>query len=84
MILRIKAKPNSKTDEISREADGTVRIKIKAPPVDGKANKYLIDYVASRLDLPWSKVTLRKGDTSQFKTLEIDLDEVVVMERLGL
>lgn len=51
MLLRIKVKPNSRTDEVSREADGTIRVKIKAPPVEGKANKYLIEYIATRLGI---------------------------------
>ena len=39
MLLRIKVKPNSKTDEIIREADGSLKVKIRAQPVEGKANK---------------------------------------------
>lgn len=83
MLLRIKAKPNSKKDEIIREADGTLKVKIKAAPVEGKANKYLVEYLAEVLKLPKSKISLQKGESSSFKTLEIDADEKYVNEILS-
>lgn len=82
MKLRIKVKPGSKTDEISREADGSLKVKIKVQPVEGKANKYLIEYLAGVLGLPKSKVTLLKGETNQFKTLEIEAEEEYILYRL--
>lgn len=83
MKLRIKVKPASKTDEIIREADGNLKVKIKAPPVEGKANKYLIEYLAEMLDMPKSKIVLLKGETNSFKTLEIDAEESVVLAKLS-
>ncbi len=83
MKLRIKVKPGSKTDEIVREADGGLKVKIKAQPVEGKANKYLVEYLSGVLDVPKSKITLLKGETNSFKTLEIDADENWVNEKLS-
>lgn len=83
MKLRIKVKPGSKTDEIVREADGGLKVKIKAQPVEGKANKYLVEYLSGVLDIPKSKITLLKGETNSFKTLEIDADENWVNEKLS-
>lgn len=82
MLLRIKAKPGSKTDEIIEEPDGTVKVKIKAQPIEGKANKYLTAFLADVLELPKSKIVLLKGETNQFKTFEIDADEATVMNKL--
>lgn len=79
MLLRIKVKPNSKSDEVTKEPDGTIKVRIKAPPVDGKANKYLIAYLSSYFALPKSRVRLLKGESGQFKTLEIDADEEAIM-----
>ena len=58
MKLRIKVKPNSKTDEVIREADGSLKVKIKAQPVEGKANKYLVEYLSKVLNLPKSNIVL--------------------------
>jgi len=67
MLLRIKVKPNSKTDEIIREADGSLKVKIRAQPVEGKANKYLLEYLAKVLGLPKSSLSLLKGSRIRLK-----------------
>ena len=83
MKLHLTVRPNSKTDEILRLADGTLKLKIKAPPVDGKANKYLLEYLAEVLGLPKSKLTLLKGESSAFKTILIDADEAIISAKLS-
>jgi len=76
MILRIKLTPNSSQDEvIGWEDDPTVgrylRIRLKAPPVEGKANQALVKFIAKQLSLSKSAVLLEKGQTSRFKTLSL-------------
>jgi len=82
MLLRLKVKPASKTDGINREADGILRIRIKAQPVEGKANKYLLEYLSEALGISKSKITVLKGATNQFKALEIEEDEKAVPAKL--
>ncbi len=82
MKLRIRVKPGSKKDEILREADGSLKVKIKAQPVEGKANKYLLEYLSEVLNLPKSKIVLLKGDTNSFKTLEIEAEESYINSKL--
>jgi uncharacterized protein (TIGR00251 family) len=79
MLLRVKVKPNSKSDEVRKEPNGGISVRVKAPPVDGKANKYLVEYIAEYLGLSRSQVKLLKGETNQYKTLAIDADEAAVM-----
>lgn len=83
MILHIKVKPNSKQDLIKQEADGSLKVYVKAEPVDGKANEYLVKFIAEFLGLPKSKVTLLKGETSQFKKLEIDATEASIHAKIA-
>ena len=82
MLLHVKVKPNSKIDEIIRDANGLLKVKIKAPAVEGKANKYLVAYLAAILGISKSKITLLKGSTNQHKTLNIEAIEEDVMKRL--
>ena len=82
MLLRIKVKPNSKTDDVIKEPDGSIKVRIKAPPVEGKANKYLVEFMAGYFGLSKSKVILLKGETNQFKTLEIEADEELIKAQL--
>lgn len=73
MRLRVLAVPNSKTSEVvgwedDPRAGRVLRVKIAAPPVDGKANAALRDFLAGYLGIPKSKVALDKGDASRIKT----------------
>jgi uncharacterized protein len=81
MLLRIQVKPGSKVDAFFMENE-ILKAKIKAPPVEGKANAYLTEMLANKLGLPKSKVTLLKGDTSKFKTFEIETEEEVLPKLL--
>ncbi len=83
MKLHIKVKPGSKVDSIAMDAENNWVVKIKAPPVDGKANVYLVQFLAKVLNLPKSHIQLLKGETSSFKTLEITSDENDVLAKLS-
>jgi len=76
MQLRVKVTPNAKRDElIGWESDPQrgrhLRIRLQAPPVDGKANKALVAFLARRLGVPKSSIRLLKGQSSRLKTLEV-------------
>lgn len=73
MLLYLKIKPNQRFDRIE-VIEGKWLVKIKAPAVDGKANENLINYLSDILNLPKSKIHVRKGQTSRLKCLEIDAD----------
>jgi len=83
MKLHIKVKPGSKVDSISMDAEHNWVVKIKAPPVDGKANVYLAQFLAKQLGIPKSHIMLLKGETNAFKTLEISAEEAKVLAKLS-
>lgn len=61
------------------------KIQLKAPPVDGEANKALIAFMAQRCGVPKSAVTLEMGATSRIKRLRIDgVGDADVQSALGL
>jgi uncharacterized protein len=83
MLLRIKAKPNAKQNQVQRLPDGTLQVKVKAPAQDGKANEELVSFLAEILAIPRKKITVVSGHTAPFKKLQIDAEERYVNERLG-
>ncbi len=82
MILYVKVKPNQRFDKVEKIGNDW-QIRLKAPAVDGKANEYLIEYLGEILDLPKSKIMLKKGQTARVKCVEIVADEVIVLEKLN-
>lgn len=74
-IVTLKIVPNSSRNEIVKE-DDYIKIKITAPPVENKANKVLVEFLAKKLGIAKSKIKIIRGETSKLKTLSIeDFDE---------
>ncbi|MDJ0617291.1 MAG: DUF167 domain-containing protein [Calothrix sp. MO_192.B10] len=72
MQQRVKVKPNSKQQKITEETDGSLTIRLKSPPVDGKANEELIKLLAKKFDVPKSCIHIKSGLSSRNKLIEID------------
>ncbi len=79
MILHVHVKPNSKTDQIEYDAEGNLKVKIRAQPVDGKANKYLQEYLASFFKVAKSQVVILKGSNNAHKKVEILASETEIL-----
>lgn len=69
--LAIKAIPNAPRSEVVGWLGDALKIKIHAPPVEGRANDALCDFLAAHLGLPRRAVTVLRGDTSRLKTVRI-------------
>ncbi|EKD43109.1 MAG: hypothetical protein ACD_72C00454G0001 [uncultured bacterium] len=70
--IKIRVLPRSSKNEVVGEmADGTLKVKLTAPPVDGKANDALIKLLADHFDITKSKIKIATGATSKNKTIEI-------------
>jgi uncharacterized protein (TIGR00251 family) len=74
MQKRVKVKPNSKLQNIKEEADGSLTVSLKSPPVEGKANDELIKLLAEKFDLPKSRIRIKSGLSSRHKLVDIDTD----------
>ena len=83
--LAIKAIPNAPRSEVVGWLGDALKVKVHAPPVEGRANDALCEFLAEALGLPRRAVTVLRGDTSRQKVVQIDgLDRPSVLQRLGL
>lgn len=71
LTLTLHIQPSAKKTEFAGLHGDALKIRLAAPPVDGKANEALIRFVAEQLKLAKSAVTLKSGHTSRRKVLEI-------------
>lgn len=69
VILNVKAQPRSSKSGIDGLLGDAVKVRIKCAPVDGKANKELIETLADVFDLPKSAVVFKSGETSKTKRI---------------
>ncbi len=70
--ITVKITPRASKNEIVGELAGMLKIKLKAPPVDGEANKELIKFLSKEWKIPKSKIKIVKGLTSRTKTIIIE------------
>ena len=69
VILNVKAQPRSSKAGIDGLLGDAVKVRIRCAPVDGKANKELVETLADAFDLPKSMVVFKSGETSKTKRI---------------
>ncbi|MBU0597046.1 DUF167 domain-containing protein [Patescibacteria group bacterium] len=72
--IKIKVLPCSSRNEIICISENDYKIKLTAAPVDGEANKKLINFLSKEWKIPKSKIEITKGLTSKNKTIMIEKD----------
>lgn len=83
--LAIKAIPNAPRSAIVGWLGDALKVKVHAPPVEGRANDELCVLLAAELDLPRRAVTVLRGDTSRQKLVRLaGLTIADVKARLGV
>ncbi len=78
MRINVRVIPRSSKSVLEWE-QGAIKARLKAPPVDGAANKALIELLAEQLAIPQRAITIVRGAASRQKTVEIEgmtLEEV--------
>ncbi|OGT06387.1 MAG: YggU family protein [Gammaproteobacteria bacterium GWF2_41_13] len=71
LIVQVHAQPRAKRDEIAGVYDHALKVRIKAPPVDGKANDYLCRFLADQFEVPIRQVILKSGEHDRKKRFQI-------------
>jgi uncharacterized protein (TIGR00251 family) len=71
VMLQVKVKPRARVSELSQAADGTWVAKLKAPPVDGKANEELVALVAEKFRCRKAAVTIKAGASGRTKLVRV-------------
>ena len=70
--LAVRLQPRARRDEVVRERDGVLVIRVAAPPVDGKANDALCRLVAKAVGVAPSRVRVVRGHTARDKVVRIE------------
>ena len=83
LILTLHIQPAAKKTEVVGVHGDALKIRLAAPPVDGKANAALIKFIAAQLGVSKNSVTLISGDTARAKRLRVvGVDATVARNQL--
>ncbi len=82
--LAVRVTPRSARNEIAGVLeDGTIKVRLTAPPVEGKANEALVRFLADILKVPPSKIEIIAGETGRDKLVTVlDVDAETVNQRI--
>jgi len=69
--LFLRVQPKASKDEFSETLNDRIKLRITAPPVDGKANKHLLKFLSKTFKVPKSQITIKSGETGRNKHLII-------------
>lgn len=69
--IQVLVKPGSREESLELLPDGTWVARVKAPPVDGKANAALVALIAARFGAPKSAVSVKAGAAGRRKLVQI-------------
>jgi uncharacterized protein (TIGR00251 family) len=84
VTLRVRLTPRGGRDEVRLLDDGSLAVRVAAPPVEGRANDALRKVVAKALGVAPSRVQLVRGERSREKTLSVEgIDAAGVRARLA-
>ncbi len=70
--LRVRLQPKASRDEIVGPREDELKIRITAPPLEGRANAHLIRFLAGQFGVPRRQVTLLSGEKGRSKRLRIE------------
>ncbi|VGO15267.1 hypothetical protein PDESU_03849 [Pontiella desulfatans] len=69
LILNVRAVPRASKDGIAGVMGDALKVRIQAPPVEGKANAYLIKFLSKLWKIPRTSIEILSGETGRNKRL---------------
>ena len=80
----VRVQPNARQNEVLRFQNEVWHVRVAAPPVQGRANQELVEFLSDILGMSQGRVTIERGMTSRTKVISIgDLTQEQVVLRLG-
>jgi uncharacterized protein len=73
-VIQVKVKPASRESSLEELEDGSFIAKLKAQPVDGKANAELVALVARHFKVPKAAVAIKSGAGARLKLVSVELE----------
>lgn len=86
VAIHVHAQPGAKRTEIAGLHGDCIKVRLASPPVDGKANACLIEFLARRLGVRRNQVSITRGTSGRRKTVLVavaGLQPTILLEQAG-
>jgi hypothetical protein len=85
VLLPVRAVPRASKNEIQGVHGDALKVRLQAPPVEGKANQALIRFLSESLEIPRAQLSISSGETGRNKAVLITgLSKTELLKRLSL
>jgi uncharacterized protein (TIGR00251 family) len=84
LMIQVQAQPGAKRTEVAGLYGDSIKVRLASPPVDGKANDCLIEFLARRLGVKRGQITIARGLSSRRKSVFVaatGLQPTVLLEK---
>lgn len=81
LFIHVQLQPRASKNEIVGPHGGYLKIRITAPPLENRANQYLIKFLAEKFKVTQKQVVIEKGELSRIKLVRIDSPKNIVILR---
>ena len=71
VMLAVRVQPRASRDEIAGEMEGALKVRLRAPALEDRANEALVEFLAGLLKTSRSAVSILSGERSRVKRIEI-------------
>ena len=72
MRITVRVKPNSKVEKIEKVSDTEFIVRVQAPPLEGRANKAVIEALHNYFRIPRSRIRIAHGEAGKVKYIDIN------------
>src|SRR5262245_3281641 len=84
MVIDVRVIPRATQSHVAGVRDGALIVRLKAPPVEGAANRELIRIMAATFDIPKRAVAIVRGERSRYKRVRlVGIDSAGLHRKLG-
>lgn len=85
--IKVKVLPRGKENQVIGLYGEFIKIRIKSPPIEGKANQMLVEFLSEELKISQRQIQILRGHTNQEKILQIaapGLTRELILKKLGI
>ncbi len=72
LLLELQVQPGAASDGFVGLHGQRLKVRIAAPPVDGRANQHLVEFLARSFDVPRARVVLLRGESGRSKSVRVE------------
>ena len=83
-VFSVRVVPGASSDKVCGVSEGCLRVRVAAPPHDGRANKRLLKFLSKTLGIPAGRLEIASGEKARIKNIRVkNIDKASIEKKLA-